>query len=55
MGAISDAYGERFHQDISKMEKRSSGKWIANMLADYPWSLTRKKPTGEHKRHKKTK
>ncbi|GBM27593.1 hypothetical protein AVEN_35256-1 [Araneus ventricosus] len=27
LGAISDEYGERFHQDISMFEKRFSGRW----------------------------
>jgi hypothetical protein len=27
IGALSNEYGERFHQDISQMEKRYSGKW----------------------------
>jgi len=26
LGAVSDEYGERFHQDISSMEKRYHGK-----------------------------
>jgi len=26
-GAVSDEHGERFHQDISSMEKRYQGKW----------------------------
>jgi hypothetical protein len=27
MGAISNEYGESFHQDIFQMEKMYSGKW----------------------------
>jgi hypothetical protein len=27
MGALSNEYGERFHQDISQIEKRYIGKW----------------------------
>jgi hypothetical protein len=34
MGVLSDKHGERFHQDISRMEKRYSGKWNPDMLAD---------------------
>jgi hypothetical protein len=35
LGADSDEHGERFHQEISNMEKRYQGKWSLNMLADY--------------------
>ena len=30
MGAISDEHDIRFYQDISKIEKRYSGKWSPN-------------------------
>jgi hypothetical protein len=40
MGAFSDEHGERFHQDASQMEKRYSGKWSPNMLADFCCSRT---------------
>jgi len=35
MGAVSDENGERFHQDISQMEKRYSSKWNPNMFTDH--------------------
>jgi hypothetical protein len=35
---------ERFHQDISTMERRYPGKWRINMLADYCWTLRRDVP-----------
>jgi hypothetical protein len=35
MAAFSDEHGERFHQDISRMKKRYSGKWNPNLLACY--------------------
>jgi hypothetical protein len=35
LGAVSDENGERFHQDISNMEKQYQGKWSPSMLADY--------------------
>ncbi|UYV65314.1 hypothetical protein LAZ67_3003924 [Cordylochernes scorpioides] len=35
LGAVSDEHVERFHQDISSMEKRYQGKWNPAMLADY--------------------
>ena len=31
-GAVSDEHGERFHQDISSMEKRYEGKCYARLL-----------------------
>jgi hypothetical protein len=54
MGVISDQHGEIFHQDISRMEKRYSGKWKSNMLADYSWKLVRETQTEEYKRQKTT-
>ncbi|UYV76721.1 hypothetical protein LAZ67_14001873 [Cordylochernes scorpioides] len=44
LGAVSDEHGERFHQDISSMEKRYQGKWCPGMLADYCWTLKRDVP-----------
>ncbi|UYV69180.1 hypothetical protein LAZ67_6002670 [Cordylochernes scorpioides] len=44
LGAVSDEHGERFHQDISSMEKRYQGKWSPGMLADYCWTLKRDVP-----------
>jgi len=46
-GAVSDEHGERFHQDISSMEKRYEGQWNCAMLADYCWTLARDAPTME--------
>jgi hypothetical protein len=34
MGTVSDEHVARFRQDISRMEKRYSGKWSPNILAD---------------------
>jgi len=39
--AVSNEHGERFHQDISSMEKRYEGKWNCAMLTDYCWTLAR--------------
>jgi len=39
MGDLSDERGEKFHQDISQIEKKYSGKWSPRMLAEYCWSL----------------
>lgn len=41
LGAYSDEYDERFHQDISDMEDRFNGRYIPNMLGEYCWSLLR--------------
>jgi hypothetical protein len=41
LGNVTDEHGERFRQDISKMETRYQGKWNPSMLADYCWTLTR--------------
>ena len=54
-GAVSDEHGERFHQDISSMEKRYQGKWSCAMLADYCCTLARDGPTMEYKRQAKRK
>jgi hypothetical protein len=35
LSAVSDEHKERFHQDISNMEKWYQGKWSLSMLADY--------------------
>ena len=43
-GAVSDEHGERFHQDISAMERRYQGKWNSSMLTDYCWNVMRDAP-----------
>ena len=50
LGDVSDEHGERFHQDISEMEKRYQGKWNQSMLADYCWTLKRDNPGASYKR-----
>lgn len=52
-GDMSDEHGERFHQEIARMEKRYQGKWTPNMLADYCWTLLRDAPTVEYKKQAK--
>jgi len=52
-GAVSDEHGERFHQDISSLEKRYEGIWNRAMLADYCWTLAMDDPTMEYKRQAK--
>jgi hypothetical protein len=50
LGDVSDEHGERFHQDISIMERRYQGKWTPRMLADYCWTLIRDLPEASYKR-----
>jgi hypothetical protein len=38
---VSDEHGERFHQEVSSMEKRYKGKWNCALLADYRWTLAK--------------
>ena len=39
LGAVSDEHGERFHQDITKMENNYQGKWNPGMMGDFCWML----------------
>ena len=39
MGAVSDEYRERSHQDIRVMEKRYQGSWDVSMMGDYAWQI----------------
>jgi hypothetical protein len=55
MGAVSDEHVERFHQDISQMGKKYSGKWSPNILAASCLGLIWVTPTSEYKRQKKKK
>ena len=41
LGDVSDEQGERFHQDIKRMEELYQGRYDRNMIADYCWSLKR--------------
>ncbi|UYV61238.1 hypothetical protein LAZ67_1004000 [Cordylochernes scorpioides] len=50
LGAVSDEHCERFHQDISSMEKRYQGKWSPGMLADYCWTLKKDVPQAKYRR-----
>jgi hypothetical protein len=50
LGAVSDGRGERFHQNISIMEKRFAGKSLRNMLADCFWNLTEEVSIANYKR-----
>lgn len=50
MGSVSDEHGERFHQDVSQMEKRYKGKCSVAMLADFCWMLQRDATDMSYKR-----
>ena len=50
LGEVSDIHGERFHQDISGMEKRYQGKWKPSILAHYWWTLKRDVPEANYRR-----
>ena len=41
LGTVSDEHGERFHQDITKMESNYQGKWNPSMIGDFCWMLLR--------------
>lgn len=49
LGQFSDEHGERFHQDILRMEIRYKGKNVIHMLAEYCWSICRE-TRGPYKR-----
>jgi hypothetical protein len=52
-GAVSDEHGERFHQDVSSIEKRYEAKWNCDMHPDCCWTLASDAPTMEYKRQAK--
>ena len=49
-GDFSEEQGERFHQDISDMEKRYQDRWDVHFLADYCWCLKRDVVSAQYKR-----
>ncbi|GFO21298.1 hypothetical protein PoB_004780300 [Plakobranchus ocellatus] len=55
LGAVSVEHGERFHQDISKMERNYQGRWDPAMLGDFCWMLKRDNPQVKHKRKARAK
>ena len=52
-GAVSNEYGERFHQDITKMESNYQGKWNPGMMGDFCWMLLRHIPEAKYTRSSK--
>ena len=53
LGAVSDEHGERFHQDITKMESNYQGKWNPVMMGDFCWMLLRDIPGAKYTRSSK--
>ena len=53
LGAVSDEYGERFHQDITKMESNYQGKWNPGMMGDFCWMLLCGIPEAKYTRSSK--
>ena len=54
LGAVSDEHGERFQQDIMKMDSNYQGKWNPVMMEDFCWMLLRDIPEAKYTRSKKT-
>lgn len=50
LGDVSDEQGERFHQEILKMEKRYQGRWNEAMMGDFCWFMQRDKINSTYKR-----
>ena len=46
---FSENRGERFHQDIGKMERRNQGLWDINMMANFCWILKKENPVKRRK------
>ena len=46
VGAVSNKWGERFHQDLMAAEERYQGRWDRHMMesAYYCWSIKRDCP-----------
>ena len=53
LGAVSDEHGERFHQDITKMESNYQGKWNPGMMGDFCWMLLCDTPEAKYTRSTK--
>ena len=52
-GAVSDEHGERFPQDITKMESNYQGKWVPGMMGDFCRMLLRDIPEAKYSRSSK--
>ena len=53
LGAVSDEHGERFYQDITKIESNYQGKWNPGMMGDFCWMLLRDIPEAKYTRSSK--
>lgn len=53
IGDHSKEQGERFHQDIKKIEARYQGRWNVNMMADFCWTFKRDVSVKGKKRKRK--
>ena len=53
LGAVSDEHGERFYQDITKMECNYQGKWNPGMMGDFCWMLLCDIPEAKYTRFSK--
>ena len=54
LGAVCDEHGERFHQDISALEKRYHRQSSARMLSGYCWTMKMDVPDAKHRRKSTT-
>lgn len=50
LGDVSDEQGERFHQDIARIERMYQGRWDEARMSDYCWSLQRDNMDYEYNR-----
>ena len=50
LGDCNKEQGERFYQDIKRMERRCQGRWDINMMADYCWTIKRDMSLNKQKR-----
>lgn len=55
LGQMSDEQGERFHQEISRIEQRYVGKSKISMLSNYCWSIKRDTDRNVYKKQLKRK
>ena len=53
LGAMSDEHGERFHQEITKMESNYQDKWNPGMMGDFCWMLLHDIPEAKYTRSSK--
>lgn len=53
LAAASDEHGERFHQDITKMESNYQKKWNPSMMGDFCWILLPDIPEANYTRSSK--